>query len=149
MRISKEARQSLLRVSAKDYELEANRIALKGTVILGSKMGYTGKGVFVVEDIARVLDEVNVYRVAMGKTAVPCLISEAELVGRTGDAKYQEKVFRLEFSISPRSPPMAQAKFYCALSEYANALGVKLKQTRVYLEFDYDVTVLKAKIRKD
>lgn len=148
MRISKEARQSLLRVSAKDYELEASRSVIKGTVILGSKVGYIGKGVFVLTDIAKVLDEVNIYRAATGKTAIPCLISEAELVGRTGDAKYQETVFRLEFSISPRWPAMGQAKFYSALSEYANALGVKLKQTRVYIEFGDEVTVLKAKLRK-
>ncbi len=147
MRVSKAARESLLRDGMKNYAMEASRNAMRGTVLLGSRIRYSGKQVFTVKQIAKIVDDINVLRVVTSRETVPCLISESLLVGRTGDAKYQERLFKLEFSISPRWPAMTQARFYRVLSEYANALGVKLKQTRVYIEFDDNIAVLKAKLR--
>jgi len=121
---------------------------MRGTLTLGSMVGYSGKKVFTIKDIAKAIDEVNVCRTAKSQETIPCMVSESLLIGRTGDAKYEETVFNLEFSISPRRPSMGKAKFYQVLLEYADSLGARLEQTRVYVEFKDETTVLKMKLRK-
>jgi hypothetical protein len=118
---------------------------MTGTILVGSMVGYSGKTVFSIDDIAKLVHKLNKERAEESRPTIPCIISETILIGRSGDARYEEKVFNLEFSISPRSPKVLEKTFAAILAEYADSLGSQLKQTRVYIKFKDRIAVLKAK----
>ncbi len=128
------------------YNLEARAKTLKGTVTVGSREGYSGKE-FEIDRVELELDNINVKLSGRGLRTIPCIITNGKLIGRSsgGSAKYAERVYRLEFSWSPRSPKMGKKEFNSILMDYATGLGCRLKQERVYIEFDGKTSVLKAR----
>lgn len=127
------------------YQIEAQREVIEGTIILGSRIGYSGEKVFSLKDITRMLHSVNEERASCGKKTIPCITSPGVLTGRSTESRYQEEVYNLQFSASPRSLQVRKTNFFEALKEYAISLGQSTKQTRVYIKFNGKMTVLKRK----
>jgi hypothetical protein len=130
------------------YRLEAMAETLKGIVTCGSREGYTGRS-FGLPRVEKSLDETNVEVARRGLTPLPCIITSGKLVGRSedGGARYTEGVYRLEFALSPRSKKMSKREFQSVLIAYAEGIGSKLKQERVYVEFGGKTSVIR-KIKK-
>ncbi len=126
-----------------DYNREAMAETLKGLVTCGARCGYDGSKEFTLEEIIDVLDDVNREIVDAGLQSIPCILREGVLIGRTSTENYHEKVYSMEFSWSPRAKLLERTTFYNTLIEYANRIGQKMKQERVYLEFDGQTEVLK------
>ncbi len=119
-----------------NYRLEAEINTLKGTIICGSREGYSGNIEHSLEEVLSIIDEINVGRVQRRLPISNIMINEVMLIGRSGDAKYHEKVYKIELSWSPRAEPIKVDTFREVLHQYADELGVRLKQERVYLDFD-------------
>ena len=127
------------------YDVEACATTLKGTVTCGSSCGYGGGKEFTLEETLDILDGVNKEIVDDGFSPIPCILREGVLAGRASSESYREKVFSMNFSWSPRVAPMDKTIFYETLLKYANVLGQKMGQERMYLEFDNQTEVLKKK----
>ena len=101
----------------------------------------TQTGILTLEDVVQKVDAVH------KKSSQPLngIISQGELVGRSGDSSYRETVFRIALSTSPRSKALSQKDFLNALEVYATELGSDMKQERVYLECNGVTYVYKIK----
>ena len=119
-----------------NYSLETKGKTLKGIIICGAREGYTGTKENSLDEVLDALDDINQARKKNELPIPSCMVSEAILIGRSQEEKYREKVYKFEFSWSPRAKPTTETIFHEALVQYVNALGSKLKQERVYLEFD-------------
>ncbi len=145
MRKTRISLRSMLRQGTDAYLVEASRDTMGGTLVLGSVVGYVRGAAFRPEEIIRHIHEINGEREAAARKTVACMVSESVLVGRSGESGYQEKVFNVRFSVSPRAQRIDRTTFYGVLLEYASALGGRLKQTRVYIDFEGKTVALKAK----
>ncbi len=122
---------------------EAAGPSLKGRVICGSEVGYAGGRRFSLEEVITHLSEISGELALAGYPAIPFIITEGALFGRSESGSYQESVYTLNFSWSPRIPSPTPEEFSTALQAYAANLGSRLSQERVYVEFDGTTTILK------
>ncbi|MDP3882218.1 MAG: hypothetical protein Q8Q31_05065 [Nanoarchaeota archaeon] len=129
-----------------NYNIEASGVALKGIITCGSLEGYESTGAsFTLENLLGFLDETNKEILEEGLKPIPCIIYQGTLVGRSNSGQYREEVYTLDFSWSPRVGAPLKEVFLKTLMEYADRLGKKMKQTRIYVEFEGKTTVLKKK----
>lgn len=129
-----------------EYEIEASEVALSGRIVCGSTEGYDSTGgKDSLEQTLGFLDEINRDMCDRSLSPIPCIVSQGVLIGRATSGQYREDVYTLDFSWSPRSKPMDKNVFLDTLVQYAVGLGQKMKQTRMYLEFEGKTTVLKRK----
>ena len=124
-------------------KLEIKGKFIRGNIALGSKIGYTGKDFFKLQDVIDVLHKVNLERNNISKLIIPITIRESVLIGRSKISKYQEKIYILEFYSGPRGPKISKSNFLKILKEYAISLGMHLKQERLYIDFNGISHVLK------
>jgi len=126
-----------------DYQIEAKKNSLKGTITCGSRVGYnTGAKEFSLEETLTILDETNKQVTTQGLRALPCIVTEGTLVGRSESGNYHERVYILNFSQSPRTEPIADSKFHESLLAYAQGMGKTMGQERVYIDFNGQTEVL-------
>ena len=127
-----------------DYILEASAPTLVGRLTLGSRAGYEDGKEFSLTDLEDFLHNVNdVFGKSNLWIPIPSIINEGKLVVKTGDSRYGEKVYRLDFALSPRAEPISRNSFYETLCEYGFVLGRILKQQRVYVDFEGTTYVFK------
>lgn len=132
-----------------NYEQEAKGDTLKGTINLGARSGYDSQEPkakeFSLEDVVEILNKINSEFASQELQRIPCIVREGLLVGRTETENYRERIYSFEFLWSPRAEPMQSDVFYNALLEYGKALGEKMQQQRLYLEFNGSTEVWKLK----
>ena len=132
------------------YEREANANTLKGFITMGLRPGYrAGAAVLAPQDALGLLSDVNAEMSGSDMTPIPCKCTEGTLVMWSGGQEYREPVVTMEFSWSPRQEPMAPDAFERTLFEYADRLGGRLGQERVYVEFGGRTTVLRRRAPND
>ena len=124
------------------YNRESFGPSLKGTIICGSTSGYEGGQGFDLEQTLALFDNVNREIIDNDLAPIPCIVNEGTLIGRTDLGLYREEVYTFAFSWSPRVPAPGKDVFHQTLMEYADRLGNKMVQTRMYVEFDGNTTVL-------
>ncbi len=127
------------------YTIESSGKSLKGTVICGSTPGYEGGKSLSLEETLALFDDVNEEIVNGGLAPIPCIVTEGTLIGRSDSGLYHEAVYSFNFSWSPRVPSPGEDVFHQTLMQYADRLGNKMEQTRVYVEFEGNTDVLKKK----
>ncbi|MBI2102239.1 hypothetical protein HYT55_00225 [Candidatus Woesearchaeota archaeon] len=125
------------------YQREARGATLKGIITCGARVGYEDGREFDLEETISVLNEINRERSESGAMTLPCIIKEGTLIGRSADSDYREQIYQLEFSWSPRYKEIPRDTFREALLAYADELGQRMEQQRMYVEFDGETTVLK------
>src|SRR3989344_3329689 len=130
-------------INMAQYNREAIASSLTGSITCGSRCGYEGSKEFTLEETLDILDGINRNIGDTGLQPIPYIVREGVLVGRASTDIYREKVFTMDFSWSPRAPEMERNTFYETLIEYANILGTRMEQERVYVEFDGKTEVLK------
>jgi hypothetical protein len=130
----------------KSYTLEAYGKTSSAVVTLGAREGYEGSKEYSLEELMRMIDELNMQRNSQNLKNLNCIVSEAHLIGRAGDSSYKERLYELKFSQSPRVKAIDNGEFFDIVKEYASALGSSMKQQRVYIEFNGDTYVFKAGI---
>src|SRR3989344_2188120 len=118
------------------YKLEASRETQRATILCGARRGYTGDNSVTLDDVCNALDSINQRLQQEKKQTLGCIVTESILVGRTEDAGYRERVYRCEFSVSPRAEPIERHLFFGALMTYLNELGKTFEQERMYAESD-------------
>ena len=124
------------------YDLESSGSSLKGTIICGSTPGYEGGQSFDLEQTLALFDDVNREIVDGGLAPIPCVVTEGTLIGRTDSELYREGVYTFAFSWSSRVPAPSKDIFHQTLIQYADRLGNKMGQTRMYVEFEGNTAVL-------
>ena len=129
------------------YSVEATTKSLMGSVTCGSRCGYDGEKEFTLGETLDIIDAINRAIGGAGLQPIPCVVHEGVLVGRAGGDGCREKVFTMDFKWSPRSAAMESDVFHKTLMEYATRLGERMKQERVYVEFDDKTEVLKGTTR--
>ena len=127
------------------YDLEHSGPSLKGTIICGSTPGYEGGQSINLEETLALFDGVNQEIVEEGLAPIPCIVTEGTLIGRSDSGLYREGVYTFNFSWSPRVPAPSGDVFQQTLMEYADRLGNKMNQTRMYVEFEGETLVIKKK----
>ncbi len=125
------------------YHQEARGPTLNGIITCGSQAGYESGQEFSLEQTIGFLNEINGKRSERRETTIPCIVKEGTLIGRSGDSDYRERVYQLEFSWSPRYTAIPKETFRDALLSYADELGQRMKQQRMYVEFEDETFVLK------
>lgn len=125
------------------YKQEAIGKTLKATLTLGAREGYDGQKEYTLQEVIEKVNDAHTEIQRGGISPLNCMISESHLVGRSGDSSYQEKLFLLNFAWSPRAGEPNKNKFFETIKSYAFRLGDKMKQQRVYLEFDGSTLVFK------
>jgi hypothetical protein len=128
-----------------NYSSEIKSETLKGIVTLGSREGYDCKCEISLEQMLRFIHEANVEVQTADLPSIPCIVREGILIGRASETNYQEKVYSLEYLWSPRSKTLPKEQFYNTLIAYADCLGKKTKQNRVYVEFEGMTEILRHK----
>ncbi len=128
------------------YSLEVKKKTLKGIIICGAREGYIGNREHSLSDVLGMVDGINKDRKSKDLPIPSCMVSEAILMGRSRDEDYRERIYKFDFSLSPRAKPATVDTFYDTLVQYVDALGSQLKQVRVYLEFDGDTYVFSKNI---
>ena len=125
------------------YEREAIAPSLKGIITCGSASGYENSENVSLEKLLFHIKEINEEFVAERKNIIPCIVRKGNLIGRASDSSYKETIYTIEFSYSPRLMQIQRDTFYETLIEYANRIGNRMQQERIYLEFDCKTEVLK------
>jgi len=125
------------------YNQEARSLSLKGVITCGSKAGYDNGQEFSLEQTIGFLNGINEERSERKEITIPCIVREGTLVGRSTDSDYRERVYQLEFSWSPRSKAIPPETFRDALLSYADELGQRMGQQRMYVEFENETYVIK------
>lgn len=126
-----------------NYNLEKSSRSLTGKIICGSRCGYDSDKEFGLEETLALIEETNKEISDEGLTTIPCIVQEGTLIGRASTENYREQVYTLNFSHSPRLNPIKSDTFYNTLLLYADKLGNKMQQTRMYIEFNGNTTILK------
>lgn len=127
----------------KNYRLETKGISLKGIITCGARAGYSGEKEFSLEEALVFLEDINKARDAHGQVIPSCMIIESTLLGRAGNHEYREQVYKVELSWSPRSGQLGSDEFCEILFQYADQLGLKAQQERMYIEFEETTYVFK------
>jgi hypothetical protein len=127
----------------RNYDLEASGSSIKGAITCGSEEGYDGGRKFGLAQALGFLDEVNEELSTEGFSPIPCILTEGTLVGRSDSGLYRETVYTLSFSWSPRVPAPDRETFRNTLMEYADRIGSRMGQVRMYVEFEGETSVLK------
>ncbi len=125
------------------YNQEARGASLKGIITCGAQAGYDSEKEFSLEKTIKFLTEINQKRGERKDITIPCIVKEGTLIGRSGGSVYRERVYQLEFSWSPRNSTIPPETFRDALFSYADELGQRMEQQRMYVEFDGGTYVLK------
>ena len=125
------------------YRQEAYGKASFAVATLGAREGYDGKKEYSLDEILSMLDEINKDRSLKQFPTLNCMVSEAHLVGRSGDSSYREKLYKLNFAQSPRFKNLSSGDFFVIVKEYAFTLGSSMKQQRVYIDFENYTHVFK------
>ncbi len=127
----------------KFYHQEARGPTLKGIITCGARAGYDGGQEFNLEQTIGFLNDINGERSGRREITIPCIVKEGTLIGRWSDSDYRERVYQLEFSWSPRYTAIPKETFRDALLSYADELGQRMEQQRMYVEFEDETFVLK------
>lgn len=126
------------------YKQEARGATLKGIITCGAQAGYESGKEFSLEQTIGFINDINEDRNGRKEITLPCIVKEGTLIGRSGDSDYRERVYQLEFSWSPRYSAIPSETFRDALLSYADELGQRMEQQRMYVEFENETYVLKS-----
>ena len=127
----------------KQYQLEAEQPTLTAKVLCGAKKGYEGDVTFSKDEILSTLDGINQQRVRSGQRTIACIVTEGTLLGRATQSAYREEVYNLDFTWSARVEQIPPKEFYADVCEYVEAIGIKLGQERMYVQFQGRTSVYK------
>lgn len=126
------------------YSIEKTAESLTGKITCGSKIGYClDSREFNLGWLIQFINETNKEIIDEGSITLPCIIQEGTLIGRANTKDYCEKVYNLNFLHSPRSNPIDSETFYNTLLMYADKIGNKMQQERMYVEFDGNTTIIR------
>lgn len=124
------------------YSLEAKLLTVRGSILCGARKGYTGADSITLAEVSDTVERIGGKLQNEGRRPIACIV-RGLLVGRTGDGGYRERVYRCEFSTSPRALPMPEEDFKTTLFAYACELGTTLQQERMYVEHEGMTYVLR------
>ena len=125
------------------YYVEAQRRTLKAVITVGSRQGYTSIRQFSIDKVVEAVSGISKDIEAHGKRPMSAIITEGMLITRTRIGEYREKVYQVNLAWSPRNQEMLEQEFLHTASEYAQELGKRLKQERVYMDISGDTIVFR------
>lgn len=100
------------------YQIEAERKAMEGTIVVGSKKGYAGRSAFDLEQMTKIIEMTNEERRRSSKITINCLVTPSFLVGSTREMNFAKKVHFLDIlreediltNVSHRPPKLYSLK---------------------------------------